>query len=81
MTGLVKSQNPMKKIIVTMSDEKNEIINNITVNNGDITIFGKTYNFIGYSNGQKLYERNGRTYTQWAIEEMVEESVKTTYKT
>lgn len=76
MTGLAKSQTPMKKITVTMTDEKNEFINNITVKNGNITIFGETYNFIGYSNGQKLYEHNGRTYTQWAVEEMVEKAAK-----
>lgn len=75
MTGLVKNQNPMKKKIVTMTDEKNEIINNITADGGDITIFGKTYKFNGYSNGQKLYERNGRTYTQREVEQMVGQAV------
>lgn len=75
MTGLVKNQNPMKKIIVSMTDEKNEFINNIKDVNGNITIFGETYNFIGYSNGQKLYEHNGQSYTQMEVEQMVGQAV------
>lgn len=75
MTGLEKSQNPMKKIIVSMTDEKNEFINNITADGGDITIFGKTYKFNGYSNGQKLYECNGQSYTQMKVEQMVGKAV------
>lgn len=48
---------------------------NVVKDGSDIIINEKTYHFNGYDNGQKLYECNGKTYTQREVEQIAGESV------